>query len=214
MKRLFIFITILTMLFMISACGNKEGTEESAKKNDTSITETKKEDKKDKKLETEKKNVELSVIYKVPLKSIYIDAPNYQEIEQAYTELFIVHESRYVAITASRDSVATDEKDAHNKTFEEFAINMQNYEGGVNSINIDLEENKSINGIEVYFFEGTINYGTDNIHEGYAVGYSFVMDGIPCEIIGSVIDEEQSTDLKEEIKDTVEAMMKSVRSEQ
>ena len=41
----------------------------------------------------------LSGTYKVPLKNIYVDVPNYQEIEQAFTEFFIVHYSKYVAFT-------------------------------------------------------------------------------------------------------------------
>ena len=151
--------------------------------------------------------------YKVPMKNIYLDVPAYQEIEQAYTELFIVHESKYVAFTAGYDSVATDAKDAHDKAFDDdFVWNMQNYEGGVNSINITKDEIIDVNGMEVYSFEGTINYGRANIHDGYAKGYSFIMDGIPCEIIGSVIDDSQSQELIDEISEVVDAMIQSVRA--
>ena len=89
---------------------------------------------------------------------------------------------------------------------------MANYEGGINSIQIDQEQNLTVNGIDTYYFEGSINYGTDNIHDGYAVGYAFIIDGVPCEIIGSVIDDEQSADTIQEIKDYVDAMMESVRT--
>ena len=152
--------------------------------------------------------------YKVPMKNIYIDVPNYQEIEEGYTEVFIVHESKYVAITSNRKATAQSAKEAHEIAFEKFKTNMQNYEGGVNSIKIEKDETKQINGIDLYFFEGKINYGTSTIHDGYAIGYSFVMDGIPCEIIGSVIDDSQSTQLIHEIQNIVNAMIKTVRSEQ
>ena len=150
--------------------------------------------------------------YKVPMKDIYIDTPNWQEIEQGYTELFIIHDSKYVAITAARRSTATDVKNAHDEAFKEFIPNMQNYEGGVNSINITNEKETTIGNLKTYYFEGTINYGRDTIHDGYAIGYSFILDGIPCEIIGSVIDESQSAELIEEISTVVNAMIQTVRT--
>lgn len=151
-------------------------------------------------------------IYKVPMKDIYIDTPNWQEIEQGYTELFIIHESKYVAITDAGEPTATDVKEAHDKTFKKFIQNMQNYEGGVNSINITNEKEVTIGDLKTYYFEGTINYGRDTIHDGYAIGYSFIMDGIPCEIIGSVIDESQSKELKDEVASVVNAMIQTVRT--
>ena len=171
--------------------------------------------------ETQKQNVQeqkgtkLPSTYQVPMRDIYIDVPNYQEIMQGFTELFIVAESRYVAITTGEDITALDSKDAHEKIWDSYFVdNMSNYEGGINSLTIAEDKTETINNIDVYFFEGTINYGTENIHDGYAVGYSFIIDKLPCEIIGSVIDESQSEDLKDEIREIVEEMMQSVRSEQ
>ena len=171
--------------------------------------------------ETQKQNVQeqkgtkLPSTYQVPMRDIYIDVPNYQEIMQGFTELFIVAESRYVAITTGEDITALDSKDAHEKIWDSYFVdNMSNYEGGINSLTIAEDKTETINNIDVYFFEGTINYGTENIHDGYAVGYSFIIDELPCEIIGSVIDESQSEDLKDEIREIVEEMMQSVRSEQ
>ena len=36
------------------------------------------------------------------------------------------------------------------------------------------------------------SYGTDTKFDGYAKGCAFVLDGVPCEIVGSVIDKSQS----------------------
>lgn len=156
----------------------------------------------------------LSGTYKVPLKNIYVDVPNYQEIEQAFTELFIVHGSKYVAFTSAKMSTANNKKEAHKVAFEEFIPNMQNYEGGINSINITKSEEIKVNGIDVYSFEGTINYGTDTKFDGYAKGYSFVLDGVPCEIIGSVIDKKQDPSTIKEISSVVDAMIKTLRTEE
>ena len=152
--------------------------------------------------------------YKVPLRNIYVDVPNYQEIEQCYTELFIIHDSRYVSLTSAFDDVASTPKEAHKVTFKKLIQNMQNYEGGINGINITKDEETTINGIDMYLFEGTINYGTDTKFDGYAKGCAFVLDGIPCEIVGSVIDKSQSQALIDEISNIVDEMTQTVRSEE
>ena len=157
-------------------------------------------------------SVTLPNTFKVPSKEIYADGPNYQEIEQGFTQLYIVHEQKYCAVTSSIFDTADSLLEAHEISFSLFQQNMANYEGGINSIQIDQEQNLTVNGIDTYYFEGSINYGTDNIHDGYAVGYAFIIDGVPCEIIGSVIDGEQSAATIQEIKDNVDAMMKSVRT--
>ena len=157
-------------------------------------------------------SVNLPNTFKVPSKEIYADGPNYQEIEQGFTQLYIVHEQKYCAVTSSIFDTADSLLEAHEISFSLFQQNMANYEGGINSIQIDQEQNLTVNGIDTYYFEGSINYGTDNIHDGYAVGYAFIIDGVPCEIVGSVIDDEQSSVTIQEIKDNVDAMMKSVRT--
>ncbi len=155
----------------------------------------------------------LTGIYRVPMKNIYISTPAYQEIEEAYTELFIVQNSRYIAITAARKDTASSVQDAHTKAFEEFKQNIQSY-SYVNSLSITKDSTKTINGIDIYRFEGTMNCGHDTVYDAYAVGYSFIMDGIPCEIIGSVIDKNQSESLINEISAVVNEMIKSVRTEE
>ena len=211
MKKIVIFILVTVVSVLLVACGKVSETSQS---NKDEISSTEKENEETElNLDQEKNNVSLPITYKVPRKNIYINAPNYQEIEQGYTELFIVHESKYVAITSDKKSTATTVKDAHDIAFAKFKTNMQNYEGGVNSISIEKEETKQINGIEVYCFEGKINYGRQNIYDGYAKGYAFIMDGVPCEIIGAVIDEDQSSALIYEIADVVDAIVMSVREE-
>jgi len=169
-------------------------------------------------IKPENKPIETNLLkggtYKVPLKKVYIDVPNFQDIEEGYTEVFIVHESKYVAITSDRKYIPIDLQDAHTKVFDKLKINMENYEGGMNYLTATEKETVTINGIEAYRYEGTINYGTTNIYDKYAVGYSFIMDGIPVNITGSVIDDNQSQELCNEIEAIVEAMMRSARTEE
>ncbi len=52
----------------------------------------------------------LTGTYKVPLQKIYIDVPNYQEIEVRYIELFIIHDSRCVSFTSAFDDKVNTSK--------------------------------------------------------------------------------------------------------
>ncbi len=193
----FLLLSILLSVSLVG-CGQKSLT------SDDSSNESQKQD--------ESKEL-LPYTYNVPLRNIYVDVPNYQEIEQGYTRVFIVHEKKYVTFTSVLNAQATDAKDAYNKSFDTFRICMQNYESGPKSFNIVTDQTMTINGIDVYYFEGTIRYGEENPYDTYGIGYSFIMDGIPCAIIGSVTDKDQPEELKEEIKAVVNAMMLSVRSE-
>lgn len=193
----FLLLSILLSASLVG-CGQKSLT------SDDSSNESQKQD--------ESKEL-LPYTYRIPMEDIYIDVPNYQEIAQGYTQVFIVHDSKYVTVTSAFDTQATDAKDAYNKSFDTFRICMQNYESGPKSFNIVTDQTMTINGIDVYYFEGTIRYGEENPYDTYGIGYSFIMDGIPCAIIGSVTDKDQPEELKEEIKAVVNAMMLSVRSE-
>lgn len=211
MKKMLSLISIIVALMILSSCGNssqekpKDNTNVSSNATQDTITDNSSVD----------NDVALTATYQVPLKNIFVNVPNYQEIEQGYTELFIIHDSRYVAITADRrNATAKNSKEAHEIAFAKFSANMSNYEGGVNDIKISKDEEVQINGIDIYSFEGTINYGTDTKFDGYAKGYSFVLDGVPCEIIGSVIDKSQDKELIREIEEIVSEMIKTVRTEE
>lgn len=212
MKKTLTILIALTMLLSVSACGNSElqqPTDSPISSSQVPQTEGSSE------TVAQSSNTKLSGTYNVPLKAIYVDVPNYQEIEEGYTELFIIHDSRYVAVTADRrNDTAKSAKEAHDPAFLKLKQNMQNYEGGINGITITKDEETTINGIDMYLFEGTINYGTDTKFDGYAKGCAFVLDGIPCEIVGSVIDKSQSQELIDEISEIVDEMTQTVRSEE
>lgn len=208
MKRLIENFLIISMILTLSACGSTKETTKLTNNQEANI-----QDQQNTHSEESKNQSLLPYTYQVPLRDIYVDVPNYQEIEEGYTRVFIVHEKKYVTVTSVLNNTATDAKDAYSKAFDVFCVCMQNYEGGPNSFHIKADKMMTINGIDVYYFEGTINYGEENLYDGYGVGYSFIMDDIPCAIIGSVIDKEQPEELKKEIKEIVDAMIQSVRSE-
>ena len=214
MKRTTIYVLLGLMIIMcFSACGgNNNPQEDNTNKDSSNIVSEPSSSNAETNDSSSAENDQLKGTYKVPMENIYVDVPQYQEIEEGLTEVFVEKGIKYVAITANWKAEASSLEDAHEKCFEKFADNMANYQGGVNSISITNSQKKTINGIEMIRFEGKINYGTDTKMDGYAVGYTFIMDNIPCEIIGSVIEKNQSSTAIDDITSIVDAMSLTVRS--
>ena len=87
-----------------------------------------------------------------------------------------------------------------------------------NSLSVLDSSEVTINDISTYRFKGLLNCALDisnrdNSYDAYAFGYSFIMDGIPCSIIGSIINQEQAQTDIDEITAIVDAMIKTLRSE-
>lgn len=211
MKKIFVSLFLIMLVFFIAACGKKD-IDKNIDDNKTvsSISEEKNNSKN--KTNDVANDITLPYSYKVPGKNIVIDVPNFQEMEKGFTQLYIMHGVKYVAVTAEKNSSATELATAHVDAFSKFKENIQNY-SYVNSLNVTSEKTETINGIEVYKYEGTMNCGKDTIYDAYVIGYSFIMDGVPCTVTGSVIEPSQGQDIIDEIKETVEVMIQTLRSE-
>lgn len=218
MKKLLVSTLLLISVLSVSACGEKNektssGTETIGQVQNEAEEESQNNEKSEDSI-FKNASVELAGTYKVPLEDVYIDVPAYKEIEKGYTEIFIVYDEKYVAFTALYEEQVSTLQEAHEMAFGKCTWNVQNYTY-VNEANIVEESNETINGIDVYHYEGTLNCGQfDSKYDVYMVGYSFIMSGFPCNITGVVEDEGQSEELKEEIRNTVDAMMQSVRTEE
>ncbi len=227
MKKL--LVSLLTILCLsLMACSNKVNDDTtntfSEEEISTSLTQNGEDKQDDQQKEEDKQNeqqienkITFSYSYKVPGKNIVIDVPSYQEMEKGFTQLYILHGERYVAVTAEVNATVQTLNEAHDVAFAFFKEAIQNY-SYVNSLNVILDSTESINGIEVYKYEGTLSCALDysnrdNAYDAYVIGYSFIMDGVPCTITGSVIDQDQEQDMIDEMKATVEAMIKTLRSE-
>ena len=212
MKRLLSLIIAMFMMLTMVACGNQSDEGGETPNVDNSQTQSQTENDTTKDEPSNDNKVTLAYAYKVSGKNIVVDVPNYQEINKGFTQFYIMHGQKYVAITAAKNSSATDLNTAHDDAFAKFKENIQNY-SYVNSLTVKNDSTETVNGVEVYKYEGTVNCGKDTIYDAYVIGYSFIMDGVPCTITGSVIDQAQSQDMIDEIKATVEAMIKTLRSE-
>lgn len=212
MKRLLSVILAMVLLLTMVACGNQSDEGGETPNVDNSQTQSQTESDVTKNEPSNDDKVTLAYAYKVSGKNIVVDVPNYQEINKGFTQLYIMHGEKYVAITAAKNSSATDLETAHDDAFAKFKENVQNY-SYVNFLTVKNDSTETVNGVEVYKYEGTVNCGKDTVYDAYVIGYSFIMDGVPCTITGSVIDQAQSQDMIDEIKTTVEAMIKTLRSE-
>ena len=147
--------------------------------------------------------------------------PYFHEIEKGFTHFFGYDGTKYIAVTGNIGGDISSLEAAHEAALNKFIQNAQNY-GSPNSLNIENDSTENINGLDVYKFEGTFSCGNEDItYDSYAIGYSFIMDDTPCNIIGYVHGYDDSTgernidqSLADEIKQNVEAMIYTVRSEE
>lgn len=158
-------------------------------------------------------NPQLENVHKVAGREIVINVPNWQKIDQGYTKVFILKGKKYVAVTCDDDSDGVAFEDAHETAFAVFKQSIQ-ASSYVNSLNVEKEETETINGIQVYRYEGTMNCGHDTIYDAYAVGYSFVMDGVACNVTGSVIDKDQPQEEIDAMRELVDAMIQTLRPQE
>ena len=216
-KKAISIILCMIVLFTLVACGKeKESSEKDPKASDTVGAEDKKKESKEGASDMEKLldeyKEQLPNVCKAAKHEIYINVPNYQPIEEGYTQMFVMHQSRYVAFTSVVKGKYITLEDAHKAAIDKLIQNIDTY-CSPQKLNITTSEKVTINGIEMLRYEGTMACGIDTPYEAYTVGYTFIMDGIPCNLTGSVIDYEQSEELKKEIKDNVEASIKTLRTE-
>lgn len=199
MKKL---LLLLVLTLSLTGCGSSD------KPNEDSTTDTP---------DVEEKPANTDLIpktNKVPGYDIYVNVPNYQEIEDGYTRRFVVHGQKMVTFTADKKSEGkvNGPKDAHDYAFKKMTQNLSNEY--LNFLTPEKESVETINGIEVYRYEGTVNIGRDTIWEAYAVGYSFEFEGLACNINAMVMDKEQPEELKALMKDVADAMIYTVRNEE
>ena len=157
-------------------------------------------------------NVNLTKIYNVPTYNIYMNVPNYQEIEIARSEFFVICRDINIVVTPNWKIQGTTVEQAHKDIFQDYKKNMQNY-ATIDELKVEKDSKLTINGIEMYKFEGKLAcHAETGNYELYTIGYSFVMDGIPCSIEGTVLNKSQPEDMINQVRDTVNAIAQTVRN--
>lgn len=210
MKKLICIFLATIMLLCFAACEKKEDKPANVS-SDSSITGTV-----DSQTSTENtvsnSDSELTRKYNVPLKKVYINAPIWQELEKGLTELFIIQGEKYVSVTHSLDTL-NDLKEVHTVNTDTLIYNLQNF-CMPKELVVESDSNDTINGIEVYRYEGYFACGENQPYNAYTVGYDFIMDGTPVTVNGGVISKNQPENIKTEIKTIVDEMMGTLRTEE
>lgn len=157
-------------------------------------------------------NSDLTEIYNVPAKNIYMNVPNYQKIESSRSQLFVIGRQINIAVTANWKIQGTTVEQAHKDIFQDYVKNMH-AEAVIDELKVEKDSKVTVNGTEMYKFEGKLAcHAETGNYELYTIGYSFVMDGIPCSIEGTVLDKSQPEDMINQVRDTVNAMAQTVRN--
>ncbi len=151
---------------------------------------------------------------------LYVDVPNWQNINSGYTEMFILNGIEYVSVTADKTTLVTTLEEAQEAAFAELKLNVQN-DSHVESLVVESDSvetisTETIDTLEIYRFEGHIIVetdaaGYDGSYNAYAIGYTFIWDEIPCMVLGSVIDKEQPQDLIDEMKQIIEDTISTLK---
>lgn len=207
------FIGIVLIVLCLTACSEtNDDTPSTIGGSQIESSEHQSEELDSSEKESEENIVELPLTHKVPLKQVVISVPKWQNIEYGYTEVYNREEKLYIAFTYDRDKTVEGVKDAHQVAWDKFLVNLRNHK--YEQVVLTKEEIVTINDIEMYRYEGTMPYQEDGkSFVGYTVGYSFIMDGVPCTLVGSVTDPAQSDEYIKQVMDTVEAMIKTLRSQ-
>jgi len=235
MRKYILSVLLVIAMVVLAGCGaaEKEDTTAAASAEVTDTTETKEitetapagttaEDSPVQEPSAETTVAEDSLLpelFKVAGKSIWVNVPDWKELEYGFTQAFVCIEDgdEFVSVTADQKKEASNVEEAHEIAFAKFVGNIDN-QTLVNEMDNITYTNETINGIDVYKYEGTYQSGKDWVDKTlyrncYIIGYSFISDGIPCTINGVLDDEEQNPDQIAELKEIVEAMMLTVRNE-
>jgi hypothetical protein len=207
-KFIVICISIVTTLTIV-ACGNN-GNADNLENSITKIENT--ETNSNITNETANFNNALTKIYNIPTRNIYMNVPDYQRIESNRSQLFVIGRQINIAVTANWRIQGTTVEQAQEDIFRDYKENLHAW-APIDELKIEQDSKVTINGTEMYKFEGKLAcHGEAGNYELYTIGYSFVMDGIPCSIEGTVLDKSQPQDMIDNVRDTINAMAQTVRN--
>ncbi len=223
-KTLCIILTVLLVLLSLAGCGKAKDADTTSK-DKAKTTDNVEINSTDENTDSASEN-ELGFnteVYRVPMRNIYIELPAspYHLVELPPTKAAFIYDEQCISMTSNELSKATDLAGAQKENIIKYGSSMRN-DFKFDSLTVKEDEYVTINGIEMYRFEGEFNCYYETLYKDrtekttytqYAVGYTFIMDGIPCSFIGVVLDEEQSQSVIKDVEEKVDALIKTLRSE-
>lgn len=150
-------------------------------------------------------------IHHVPTFDIYLRVPNWHPKENGFTFLYSNNDDMIISIEALILDKGTTLEKAQQRNCEHYVVSMDNY-ANIDNLSIEKDEYVTINGIDMYKFEGKLNcHAETGKYDLYTIGYTFIMDGIPCCVQGTVYNEDQPEEMINTTRNTVNAMIKTLR---
>lgn len=150
-------------------------------------------------------------IHQVHTRDIYIRVPNYHPKENGFNYLLSDNDDIIISIASLLLKKGTTLEQAHKDIVDNYILEMDNY-ANIDNLSIEKDEYVTINGIDMYKFEGKLNcHAETGKYDLYTIGYTFIMDGIPCCVQGTVYNEDQPEEMINTTRNTVNAMIKTLR---
>ena len=211
MKNLFLKMTAgllaATMLISASACNSNSNATDSTLGNGSQQTEA----------STSANGSDnttqsfLNRTEKVPLKNVYVDVPPYNTIEAGYTQIYLQSSKKLVAFACHVDASSAGLKEAYDLMTDFFKNSVDSYHRVNEFVSVQTTE-VTVNSIDTWKLEGTVKAGRSVFYDAYVYGYTFIFEGMPCSIIGSVMAVDQPEEEKQELKAIIDEMMTTVRN--
>lgn len=150
--------------------------------------------------------------YDVPTFDIYIDIPNYHPVQNGFIQLFSDNDDVIIDVESLWSTKGSTLDQAQKDVVNKYIQAMENY-AKIDNLTVEKDENLTVNGIDMYKFEGKLNcHAETGNYSLYTIGYTFIMDGIPCCVQGTVYNDDQPEEMINTTRDTVNAMIKTLRS--
>ncbi len=148
-------------------------------------------------------------------RDVYISTPadrNYTEREKGFVEMFTDYEKRMITIASLRIEKEAEYtlQSVYEKVIEHEKLALSAY-WNIGETSYTHQDKMTINGIEMLRCEGMVKNDYGGVYDAYIVGYYFLIEDTPCSVIGFVKDKEQPQDIINEVRDYVDAMVKTIK---
>lgn len=216
MKRVITLFLALAMCLPLVACGNSDKTgyldpvSPTERGEDAPPQENKGQEPAGEKEPST--DVDLIYTFKDPSKPVAFDYPNLKVIEEGTSRVF--KNSKYV-IVYCRDSGEKELQDIPPALGDKFGYAVNTHiTGSFSSFDIAKTDNMKVNGTDVLAIKGVIvsAYSDGSTVDLPMLGYTFIKDGMICELIGVLPDGENDAD-QAEMEKTVAAMIQTLRDD-
>lgn len=219
MKKICIVLICITLLGGIIGCGKKsddkpiDNSEQPMNTEKTAVDEA---------ISDEKADEEYTACLNVPFKKVYINYKKGRRYSTSSSTAVFATSGKYILDFAYEyeEVFEGDYKDVFDylndgrvlKAVNHYSteVNFEDYES-VYYINKLSEEDVNINGIDMQRIKGEVVSDEGIVCDVY--GYAFVLNDVPCMLLGLILTENPEQDLVESLNEEVEIMIKTARTE-